>query len=174
MGPSSQENGQYNLLNSSSQFATGLGQNNLTQSSEFFSNLLNNPMKALAPEVSAGQKQVQQQAKTNAEFGNRGGGTNASTQAAASGERGNIINLMGQTQTGAASSLASSGSSLLSAGMGGEEAGFGEAKTIQGQKASQWSDLISSIGSVAGGVVAGMPGSPGGAQDIGSNLLGGL
>lgn len=156
MGPSSQEQGQYNLLNSSSQFATGLGQKNLSLSSEFFTNLLTNPMKALSPEVSAGQKQVQQQAKTNAEFGNRGGGTNASTQAASAGNRTNLINAETTAQTGAASSLASTGSNLLSAGMGGEQAGFDEAKTIQGQKASQWSDLISSVASVAGGVAGGV------------------
>jgi hypothetical protein len=173
MGPSSQENGQYNLLNSSSQFATGLGQNNLTLSSQFFSNLLTNPMKALAPEVSAGQKQVQEQNKTNAEFGTRSGGTAAAGQAADSTARGDIINLMGKAQTGAASSLASTGSNLLSAGMSGQEAGFDEAKTMQGQRASQWSDLISSIASTAGGVVAGLPGSPGGTQDVLSNMLGG-
>jgi hypothetical protein len=173
MGPSSQENGQYNLLNSSSQFATGLGQNNLSLSSQFFSNLLNNPTKALAPEISSQQKQVGQQNKTNAEFGTRSGGTAASGQAADSAARGNIIDATAKAQTGAASELASTGSNLLSAGMGGEEAGFGEAKTIQGQKASQWSDLISSIASTAGGVVAGLPGSPGGTQDVLSNMLSG-
>jgi hypothetical protein len=173
MGPSSQENGQYNLLNSSSQFATGLGQNNLTQSSTFFSNLLSDPMKALAPEVSASQKQVGEANKTRAEFGTRSGGTAAAGEAANSTARGDIINLMGKTQTGAASELASTGSSLLSTGVQGEEAGFGEAKTIQGQKASQWSDLISSIASTAGGVVGGLPGNPGGAGDVLSNMLSG-
>lgn len=173
MGPSSQEQGQYNLLNSSSQFATGLGQKNLTQSSEFFSNLLNDPTKALAPEISAQQKQVGQANKTNAEFGTRSGGTAAAGQAADSTARGNIINLMGNTQTGAASSLATTGSNLLSSGMSGEEAGFNEAGTIQKQKASQWSDLISSIGSVAGGVVGALPGNPGGTGDILSNMLSG-
>lgn len=171
-GPSSQEQGQYSLLNSTNQFASNLGQNNLSLSSSFFSDLLTNPTKALAPEIAAGQKQVQQQAKTNAEFGNRGGGTNASTQAAAAGNRANIINLMGETQTGAAGQLASSGSNLLNTAQSGEEAGFNEANTEQQQRAKMWSDLISSIASTAGGIVAGLPGSPGGAQDITSNMLG--
>lgn len=170
-GPSSQEQGQFNLLNSQTQFATGLGEKNLTQSSQFFSDLLNNPMKALAPEISAGQNEVQQQAKTNAEFGNRGGGTNASTQAASAQNRGNIINLMGKTQTGAAGELASSGGNLLSQGMSGSQAGFGEAQTMQQQRAKMWSDLIGSISSVAGGVVGALPGSPGGMQDNLSNIL---
>lgn len=173
MGPSSQEQGQYNLLNSSSQFATGLGQNNLTQSSEFFSNLLKDPMKALAPEVAASQKQVGEANKTNAEFGTRSGGTAAAGQTASSKARGDIISDMTTAQTGAAKDLATTGSNLLSTGMQGQEAGFGEAKTIQGQKASQWSDLISSIASTAGGVVGGLPGNPGGAGDVLSNMLSG-
>lgn len=171
-GPSSQEKGQFNLLNSTSQFATGLGQGNLTLSSEFFRNLLTDPMKALAPEISAGQEQVQQQAKTNAEFGNRGGGTNASTQAAAAQNRANIINLMGSMQSGAAGQLASTGSNLLSQGMQGAEAGFGEAKTMQEQSAQSLNDLLGGIISTAGGIIAGLPGGPGGLQDVSSNLLG--
>lgn len=173
-GPSSQETGQYNLLNSSSQFATGMGQNNLSLSSQFFSNLLTDPTKALAPEISAGQTQTQQQAKTNAEMGTRSGGTTGAAQAGGAANRANVINLMGSTQTGAASNLASSGANLLGQGMQGEEAGFGEANTMQQQRAKMWSDLIGSIASTAGGAVAGIPGAPGGAADIGSNMLAGL
>src|ERR1017187_7947810 len=134
-GPSSQEKGQYNLLNSQTNFATGMGQGNITTSSNFFRDLVSDPMKALAPEISAGQSQVQQQAKTNAEMGTRSGGTAAANQAASAGNRANIINLMGKTQTSAAGELASTGTNLLNTGVQGAQAGFNEAQTIQGQKA---------------------------------------
>ena len=165
-GPSGQQKQQYNLLNSQTDFATGLGQKNLTQSSQFFSDLIANPMKALAPEISASQNMQQQAAKTNVEFGTRSGGTAAANASAAAKGRGDVINLMGKTQTSAAENLSSSGQNLLSTGVQGAEAGFGEAKTMQAQKAAQWGDLIKDIMSTAGGAIAGLPGSPGGAQDI--------
>lgn len=155
-GPSSQEKGSYNLLNSTSQFATGLGQNDSTLSSTFFQNLLTDPTKALTPEISAGQNQVKQQAKTNAEFGNRGGGTNASTQKASADNRTNFLNASVGVQTGAADKLASSGSNLLSTGEQGAEVGFGEAQTMQQQRASMWNDIIKSFGSVIGGGLTGV------------------
>ena len=148
-GPSSQEQGQFNLLNSQTNFATGLGEKNLVQSSQFFSDLLTNPMKALAPEVSAEQGMVKNQAKTGAEFGTRSGGTGAATRAAGDKARGDIINLMGRTQSGAAANLASTGGNLLNTGVSGAEAGFGEAKTMQEQKANMWNDIIKSSLAVA-------------------------
>lgn len=171
-GPSGGEKQNYNLLNSSSQFATGLGEGNLSISSDFFRNLLVDPTKALAPEIKAGQDQVQQAAKTNAEFGNRGGGTNASTQAASANNRANLINAAVNAQTGAASNLASTGSGLLSTGMSGTEAGFDEAKTMQDQRAAMWNDIIKSSAAVAAAPFTGgsslgfgplsLPGSGGG------------
>lgn len=156
-GPSSAENAQYNALTSASGFATNMGQNNLSLSSQFFTDLLNNPMKALAPEVSASQKQVQQQQKTTAEFGNRAGGTNAATQAAPAAARSDIINLMGATQTGAASQLSSQGQNLLNTGISGNETAFGEAGTLHDQAMKQINDLISGVLSTVGGAVAGIP-----------------
>lgn len=149
MGPSSQETGSYNLLNSTSQFSTGLGQKDSTLSSTFFQNLLTDPTKALAPEISAGQNRVHQQAKTNADFGNRAGGTNASTQKASADNRTNLINATVGVQTSAADKLASTGSNLLSTGQQGAEAAFGEAQTMQQQRASMWNDIIKSSLAVA-------------------------
>jgi hypothetical protein len=131
-----------------------MGQNNLTLSSQFFTDLLNNPMKALAPEVSASQKQVQQQQKTTAEFGNRAGGTNAATQAAPAAARSDIINLMGATQTGAASQLSSQGQNLLNTGISGTETAFGEAGTLHDQAMQQMNDLIKSSLAVGGGIIS--------------------
>lgn len=172
VSPSSAETGQYNALSSASQFATGLGEGNLTLSSEFFQNLLTNPIKALAPEISAGQLQTQQQAKTNAEFGTRSGGTAGANQAASAQNRANVINLMGGAQTGAASTLGSTGANLLGTGIAGTGEAFGEASQLQQQRANMWNDLFKGISSVGGAAVGGLPGSPGGAQDVISNMLG--
>lgn len=148
-GPSSQEKGQYNLLDSTSRFSTGLGQSDSTLSSTFFQNLLTDPTKALTPEISSGQNQVHQQAKTNAEFGNRGGGTNASTQKASADNRTNFLNASVGAKTSAAGTLASTGGNLLSTGQQGSEAAFGEAQTMQAQRAAMWNDIIKSSLAVA-------------------------
>jgi hypothetical protein len=149
-----------------------LGEGNLTLSSEFFQNLLTNPTKALAPEISAGQQQTQQLANENAQFAPRTGGTVASTNAAKTKSRGDIINLMGGAQTNAASNLASTGTNLLETGMSGSTALFGQDKTMHDQSMQQIQDIISSSLQVAEGVVGGLPGSPGGFGDVASNMLG--
>ena len=113
---------QENALNSLYSYENPLGENSLNQGLGFYSDVLSgDPTKiaqALAPEIKAGGEQVQQQAEQNSMFGNRGGGTNASTQAAQSGERGNIINLIGGLQSGAAGSLTGAGENLLNMGSG--------------------------------------------------------
>src|SRR6185437_1867663 len=100
-----------------SNFETGTGEGATTAANDYYKGILSgNPeeiAETLAPEISAGNQQVQQLAQTNAEFGNRGGGTNASTQAAKSQERGNIINLIGGLQQGAAAGEAGIGENML-------------------------------------------------------------
>lgn len=103
-------------------FATGLGENNLSQSSQFFSSILSGDpsktAKALAPQISSIQQQTQQQKNQNAQFGNRSGGTNASNQMANDKATGSINDMISSLLGGAASSLSSSGSNLLNAGLG--------------------------------------------------------
>lgn len=89
--------------------------------------------KTLAPEIKAGQDQVQQTADQNAQFGNRSGGTNASTQGAESNERGNIINLIGQEQQQAASTSLGAGGNLLTDASGNIQADAGLAANRQNQ-----------------------------------------
>jgi hypothetical protein len=72
----------------------------------------------------------------------------------------------------AASTLSSTGAGLLSAGMQGNEAGFGEAKEMQQQRSLSLNDLVSSIGSTAAGVFGAIPGGPGSFGDIASNVAG--
>lgn len=68
---------------------------------------------ALAPEISSGQGQVEQNLLQNSNFGNRGGGTNASTQNAEAAQRGNIINLEGGLQEKTAGAAVSQGAGFL-------------------------------------------------------------
>ena len=69
---------------------------------------------AEAPEITAGQKQVEQQRLQNANFGTRSGGTTASTEAAEGAERGNIIDLTGNLIGNTAGAAVGQGSGLLS------------------------------------------------------------
>lgn len=123
-------------------FASGLGQSNTTAGSNFYSSLLSgDPTKigqALAPAISAGQQGVQQQKNQIAQFGNRSGGSTAKSNALESENRGNITNMVGGMQSGAASNLLSSGQSLLSTGIGA----LNQQAQMSQQQMSNWSDSI--------------------------------
>ena len=175
MAPSGQEQSQYGALTGASGFATGLGESDLSASSKFMQAILSGDAskisQALAPQISSAKTSAAQTQKTNAEMGNRSGGTAASNNAASDKVHSDITDLIGGLTGNAASSLGSQGSGLLGQGMEGEEAGFGEAKTMQQQRAAKWNDLFNSIGSTFG-AVAGMPGvSKGFAQGL--NSIGG-
>lgn len=158
-GPSKQEKTQYGELSSASGFATGMGESNLTSSSNFMKAILSGDAtkisQALAPQISALKSSVSQDQKTSAMQGNRSGGTTAGNLASSDKVHGDITNMTGQLTGSSASSLASTGSNLLSTGMSGNEAAFGEAKTMQDQNSSKWNDIIDSIGKSAGSI-AGM------------------
>jgi NADH dehydrogenase/NADH:ubiquinone oxidoreductase subunit G len=104
---------------------------------------------ALAPEIKAGQQQVQQQAEQGAMFGNRGGGTNAATQAAQSGERGNIINLIGGLQQGAAGAEIGAGENLLSQGTGAETTAADLALKNRQRQTSDVSGIAQGVADIA-------------------------
>ena len=108
---------QQRQLTGLSNFETGTGEGLTTAGAgEEEAILSGDPSKigqALAPEISSGQGQVEQQQLQNANFGNRSGGTNASTQAAEGKERGNIINLIGGLQSGTAGAAVGQGSGLI-------------------------------------------------------------
>jgi len=101
-------------------YQNNLGEKSTSQGLDWNSDILSGDeakiAQAISPEIKAGQDMVQQQAAQNAAFGNRGGGTNASTQQAQSGERGNIISLIGGLQRGAANSLTNAGENLMEQG----------------------------------------------------------
>jgi hypothetical protein len=155
MGPSAGEQSQYGSLTSSSGFATGEGEGDITASDAFMRALLSgDPTKisqVLAPQISAAKTSAAQNTKTQTQFGGRTGGTAARNAATNDTLHSDITNLIGSTTAGAASSLGSEGTGLLGEGMSGEEAGFGEADKMQQQRAAKWNDLFNSVGSAAEG-----------------------
>jgi hypothetical protein len=138
--------------------------------------------------MSTVNKQGQQQKQTLAQFGNRGGGTNATAQTIGDTTRSTIDAAVSSLTGNAASALGASGSSLLSTGLSGHEAAFNTADTIHQQRLAQINDIFKSIASVAaapftggaslGGLAGGpsgggggfsLPGSGGGGSDSGWN-----
>lgn len=102
---------------------------------------------ALAPEISTGQGQVEQQRLQDANFGTRSGGTAASTEAAEAANRGNIISLEGGLQSSTASSAVGQGGGLLSSASSnvGNEAQLAEERRKQ---------VTGDIGGIASGVAS--------------------
>ena len=117
---------------------------------------------ALAPEISTGQSQVEQQRLQDANFGTRSGGTTASTEAAEAANRGNIITLEGGLQSGAASSALGAGSGLLS----GASSNIGNEAQLAEQRRSQVTGDVGGIATGAAEIVSGLMGGglPGGAS----------
>ena len=153
--PAKAQEGQLSSLGG---YETGVGEGLTTAGAGFEEGILSgDPSKmatALAPEISGGQQRVQQAAKTNAEFGNRGGGTNASTQNAEAAERGNIINLEGGLQSGAAGTALSTGGGLLGKASS-------DINDVAGLKTAQQQREQADVGGIiqgAGQIVADNPG----------------
>src|ERR1019366_8974321 len=164
MAPSGQENSQYGALNSSSGFATNLGEADLSSASTFMQAIVSGDSakisKVLAPQISGIQKRAQEQKQTTSQFGNRSGGTNASMQTVDDSAKSDVNKMISDLTSSSVSGLASTGSGLLSAGMSGNEALFGEGKAMQDQKAAKWNDLFKSIASVSTSVFGAIPGNP--------------
>ena len=135
-------------------FASGLGQSNTTQGSNFFSSILSGDStkigQALAPAISAGQQEVQQQKNQISQFGNRSGGSTAKSNALEAQNRGNITNMIGGMQSGAASTLLNSGQGLLGTALGG----FNQQAGLSQQQMENWANSILGRG-ITGAAAAG-------------------
>ncbi len=107
---------------------------------------------ALAPEISTGQSQVEQQRLQDANFGTRSGGTTASTEAAEAANRGNIITLEGGLQSGAASSALGAGSGLLS----GASSNIGSEAQLAEERRKQVTGDIGDIATGAASIATGL------------------
>ncbi len=138
--------GDTNQTGSIAGYATGLGEGDLTASSNFYRSILSGDpsqqAKALAPEISAQQGQVSQAKKQLGEFGTRSGGTAGAAASMDSTARGNITNLIGSLTNSAASNLASTGSSLLNTGLGA----YGDQAKLSQQQMENWSNSLFGLG----------------------------
>jgi hypothetical protein len=172
-GPSSEEKQQFRSLAGAANFATGQGEGDILSADKFWQSILSGDpsqiSKVLGPLTSGINKQGQQAKKTAAEFGNRGGGTNAAMQMEDTNTRTAYDSLVSDLTGKAASALGASGSSLLAAGVSAHEGAFSEANTIQQQRAAQLDDIFKSITQIAGAFVGGFGGgSPAAASPVGT------
>ena len=155
--PAQQEQDQFGALGN---YETGTGEGLTTAGAGYDLGVLSgDPTKiatALAPEISTGQSQVEQQRLQDANFGTRSGGTTASTEAAGAANRGNIINLEGGLQSGAASSALGSGSGLLS----GASSNIGSEAQLAEERRKQVTGDIGGIAQAGASIVAGLMGDP--------------
>lgn len=131
-------------------YSTGVGEGNTTAASTYYQNLLSgDPTKiatSLAPEISAGQQQTQQAKNQMAQFGTRGGGTDAASAAADAQNRSYIINLIGKLQGGAASGAANLGTTNL--GMASTDTA--EQAALSQQRMQNWLNSILGKGITTG------------------------
>jgi len=173
--PSTGETTNYNDLTGSAGFAANEGQQDVTSSDAFMQAILSgDPAKIgqfLGPQEQAITGQAQQKKQTNAQFGNRGGGTNAQNQTIGDQSTQSINNLISSLTGSAVSGLSSAGQNLLGQGMSGFQNAFGDATQMQQQSANQWNDIFNSVASV-GSAVAGGVGNIGGADSTGGEKFG--
>lgn len=147
-------------------FATGLGESNLSQSSNFMSSILSGNQskigKVLGPDISNIKGQGQEAKMGAAQFGNRGGGTNATMQVADDKSRASVNSMISSLLGKSASGLASSGSSLMGTGM----QAYSQQAGLSQEQMSNWSDSLFGLGitkSAGAGISAGMSALTGGA-----------
>ena len=151
--PAQKEQDQFGALGN---YETGTGEALTTAGAGYDLGILSgDPTKiatALAPEISTGQSQVEQQRLQDANFGTRSGGTTASTEAAEAANRGNIITLEGGLQSGAASSALGAGSGLLS----GASSNIGSEAQLAEERRKQVTGDIGDIASGAASIATGL------------------
>jgi hypothetical protein len=136
---------------------TGQGQKYENQAGDFFSSLVSGDAgkisQTLAPQISAAKTTNQQTQKSNAEMGTRSGGTAASNAASSDKLHSDITNMIGSLTGGAASSLASLGSSEMSTGLGA----LGQEQGATAERMQNWANSILGLGITKGaGFLEGM------------------
>ena len=138
-------------------FESGVGQKGTNASLGYDLGILSgDPSKiaqTLAPEISAQNQQVEQGKLTTSEFGNRSGGNNAAAQHMDDQARGNIINLIGGLQQGAAQHAGNLGTYDLSMAAPNYQAVAGLKTAGQNRTAN----AIGGIAEGAGNFIKGLP-----------------
>lgn len=102
-------------------FGTSVGEGAINTGTGFLEDILSGNQaetaKVLAPQISDIAKQANEKTQTNAEFGNRSGGTNASNQNTTDTARAGVNDLISKLTSTAATTLPSIGQGLLSTGL---------------------------------------------------------
>jgi hypothetical protein len=154
--PAKKEEGQLGDLGN---FETGVGQKGTNASLGYDLGILSgDPSKiaqTLAPEISAQNQQVEQGKLTTAEFGNRSGGNNAAAQHMDDQARGNIINLIGGLQQGAAQHAGNLGTYDLSMASPNYQAVAGLKTAGQNRKAGAIGGIAQGAADIALGAMGG-------------------
>jgi hypothetical protein len=173
MAPSTGETTNYNNLTGTAGFAANEGQQDVTSSDAFMQAILSGNTEAigrfLGPQERAIQGQAQQKKQTNAQFGNRGGGTNAQNQTIGDQSTQSINDMISQLTGSAVSGLSSAGQNLLGQGMSGFQNAFGDATQMQQQSENQWNDIFNSVASVGSSIATGGLTGQGGFGNVGGS-----
>lgn len=113
-------------------FGTGTGESATNIGLGFEEGLLSGNQaeeaKLLAPEIQNISNQANQKTQTNAEFGTRSGGVDASNQTTIDTARANVDNMISQLTGNAAGAVTQAGTSLLGTGLSASEAQAQEAE----------------------------------------------
>jgi hypothetical protein len=183
-GENDQLNQDIDQSNQQATWDTGQGQSDVMAGTTFLKSILGgDPTKTaqvLAPTISANNKTVQQDQKTGAMTGNRGGGTNASTTAAVDKAHSDLVNAIAGLTGTAATALPSIGTNLTSQGTQATDL---NAKLAQ-QRFQNWINswlgkstseaattaLDAGLGAAAGSLPGG-PGAAAGAQGAISDVI---
>ena len=159
MGPSRGEEGATTALTGESGFAGATGEGLLSNSSALMNALLSGNQaeiaKLLAPQIGAVSKQANEKTQTNATFGARSGGTNASNQNTMDSARASVNDMISSLTSGAIGTAASTGTNLLNSSMSGYNDVFKQNQIMQQQRASKWDDIFKDASAVAGGFAGG-------------------
>jgi hypothetical protein len=123
-------------------FASQKGQSDISQASDFESAILSGDMskisKVLAPQISGIQKRAQQKKQTNAQFGDRSGGTNAENQMIGDNATSDVNKMISDLTGSAATNLGEMGKGLLAQG----EAGYMDQAHLSQVRMENWMKSI--------------------------------
>jgi hypothetical protein len=147
-------------------YETNIGETGTTAAMNYDLGILSgDPTKesmTLAPEIRTQQESEQQAKNQLGNFGNRGGGTAAATENMDLAGRGNIISLLGQEQSGAASNAGSLGTSNL--GMATTD--INDVANLKSKQYDREKANVGGIASGAGEIASAFSGGFGGGGDI--------
>lgn len=123
-------------------FSTGIGEGDVSKASKYYGDILSGDptasARAIEPEATAAKAQAQNAKLTTANFGNRGGGTNATSATIDDSVRGKLMTLLNSARGNAATNLSGIGTTEQGIGL---QAGNQNAQQSQ-QRMMNWLNSI--------------------------------